>query len=147
MNLIHYRSLISPDVWRCEDPLYVSGGNSKCVMADTVNAGDSVRSFCHDFIADLTAGVDSCCVWIEEADLGMKQESMVLFDEDRFFHLKDLRSKNTQTPLILSKDHGNAVGKFAIGLDEFDLILETFLRDQAMSAFISSRTKESTTYW
>jgi hypothetical protein len=143
----HLGSLISPDVWRCEDPLFVSGGNSKSVMADTVNAGDSVRSFCHDFIAELTAGVDSCCVWIEEADSDMKQEGMVLFDENRFFHLKDLRSKNMQTPLILSKDHGNAVGKFAVGLDEFDLILETFLRGQAMSAFISSRTKESMTYW
>jgi hypothetical protein len=143
----HLGSLITPDVWRCEDPLYEFGGDGQSVACDAVKAGESVRSFCHDFITELTSGVDSCCVWIEEANSGSKQESMVLFDEDRFFHLKNLRSKNMQTPLMISKDGGDVVGKFAIGLDEFDLILETLLRGQAMSAFISSRTKESMTYW
>jgi hypothetical protein len=143
----HLGSIISPEIWRCEDPLYVSSGNTNHEMTEAGNVCQSVRSFCQEFIAELTAGVDSCCVWIEEGDLEMKQESMVLFDEDRFFHLKDLRSKHTHSPLVISEESGEAVGKFAIGLDEFDLILETFLRGQAMSAFISSRAKESMAYW
>ena len=36
---------------------------------------------------------------------------------------------------------------FALGLDDFDLVLETFLRGQQISSFISSWKKEAMTFW
>lgn len=139
-------SILSPEVWRCEDPFYVCNNDEKEKSA--VNVSGTVRTLCQEFITELTEGVDSCCMWIEEGDSDMNQEGIVLFDEDRFFHLKDLRSKKRNASLLAGELSSSEVtSKFAIGLDDFDLILETFLRGQAMSVFISGREKKSMTYW
>ena len=139
-------SILSPEVWRCEDPFYVCNNDEK--EKSTVNVSGTVRTLCQEFITELTEGVDSCCMWIEEGDSDMNQEGIVLFDEDRFFHLKDLRSKKRNALLLAGELSSiEAINKFAIGLDDFDLLLETFLRGQAMSVLISSREKKSMTYW
>jgi hypothetical protein len=83
----------------------------------------------------------------------------VLFDEDRFFHIKNLRARGKYRPLFQAgspfqrKDENYDVDgpmasddSLALSLDDFDLILETFLRCQSMSTFVSSRPKGRMAY-
>ena len=150
-------SKIAPAIWRCEDPFGLVKDQQDDNIPQKINVYETVRGMCREFIAELTAGTNSSCSWIEEytCDSDTKQELVVLFDEDRFLHLKNLRSRNLYAPLLKNGEGSSGavdgslgpVGKFALGLDDFDLILETFLRGQAMSAFISSRPKEVMTYW
>ena len=87
-------------------------------------------------------GIDSCSLWIEEKNAC--KESTVLFDEDRFFHLKNVRAdkKKTLPGIPQSKSR-----QLALSVDEFDLVLETFLRGQGLSTYISSQDKERMLYW
>jgi hypothetical protein len=83
----------------------------------------------------------------------------VLFDEDRFFHIKNLRAGGKYKPLFqagspFQRKHVNydvdgpmaSDDSLALSLDDFDLILETFLRCQSMSTFVSSRPKGRMAY-
>jgi len=83
----------------------------------------------------------------------------VLFDEDRFFHIKNLRARGrykplfeTESPFQRKHDDYDVDGPMsseaglALSLDDFDLILETFLRCQSMSTFVSSRPKGRMAY-
>ena len=84
----------------------------------------------------------------------------MLFDEDRFFHIKNLRAQGQYLPLFtgqtpLERKHANedidgpisTEAGLALSLDDFDLILETFLRCQSMSTFVSSRPKKRMAYF
>lgn len=71
-------------------------------------------------------------------------ECTVLFDEDRFFHLKNLRAdkKRLLTGIPLTRSQ-----QLALSVDEFDLVLETFLRGQGLSTYISSQKIDEMLYW
>ena len=101
-----------------------------------------LKEVCQAFVTELLAGASSCCYWIEEAKLVAAPisgdlECTVLFDEDRFFNVKNFRALHGSVSLFGSK----AAADFAMSLDDFDLIIECFLRCQSMSTFISSRKK------
>jgi hypothetical protein len=114
-----------------------------------------------------TAGTESCCFWIEERQPSNEDNSQssptesectVLFDEDRFFHIKNLRAKGRYKPLFKEKSPFRSKHNYdvdgpltsedglALSLDDFDLILESFLRCQSMSTFVSSRPKGRMAY-
>ena len=89
--------------------------------------------------------VTSCCYWIEESSqgYGSYEEPTVLFDEDRFFHLKHVRASMSAKNLC-KKSVGSDL---ALNLDDFDMIVESFLRVQSLSTYISSRNKTEMLYY
>jgi hypothetical protein len=103
-----------------------------------------LQEICRIILEELVAGTEACCHWIEESqspDAPLFQtdvERTVLFDEDRFFQIKNLRAMRKYTPLFADSP---GVGEFALGLDDFDLVLECFLRCQSMSSYVSTRSK------
>mmetsp|Transcript_44236 Transcript_44236/g.106595 ORF Transcript_44236/g.106595 Transcript_44236/m.106595 type:complete len:1486 (-) Transcript_44236:61-4518(-) len=130
---------LRPDTWGCDAP---SLGNDQ-------NEGtpvDRLLSASRRFINEILTGVPSCCFWIEEAtqNYSASTEPTVLFDEDRFFAIKARRSTNTSKGLFPTEDTD---GDLALNLDDFDLILESFLRCQSMSTYISSRPKSDMVYY
>ena len=90
-------------------------------------------------------GVAPCCYWIEEAiqNYGSTTEPTVLFDEDKFFEIKFQRASKPHQQLF---KQGVESG-FALDLTNFDLVLESFLRCQSMSTYISSRSKTDMVYY
>lgn len=126
----------------------------------------TVKKVFEAFIQELLVGVKSCCFWIEEKDINplspqitkstQTNESVVIFDEDRFLQIKDLRAQGLYMPLLMGKkiiegDDGNVElnpkADLALNIDGFDLLLETFLRGQGMSTYISSREKKRMVFW
>ena len=93
----------------------------------------------------LLAGVSACCYWIEEAaqTYGTSGEPTVLFDEDKFFEIKNHRANQAHKPLFPQ----DMQDELALGLSDFDLVLESFLRCQSMSSYISSRPKTDMVYF
>jgi hypothetical protein len=91
------------------------------------------------------SGIQSCCIWIEEEhdrdEAITRNESAILFDEDQFFHIKNLRAEGRYSSLIKESDRTGA--NFSLSLDNFDLVFETFLRTQCLSSYISDASKES----
>jgi hypothetical protein len=126
-----FGSVVGEETWACDRP------DSHNVI-DEVTKFDNLCNVCHDFTNELLAGTTSCCYWIEEDGADGKVEPTILFDEDRFFHVKNLRESEGFSPLFgeLSK---NESSKMAIALEDFDLILEVFLRCQSMNVYIGSR--------
>ena len=112
-------------------------------IALTVSFVD-LQAICASFLTELVAGTEACCHWIEEhrpadaSDIDTDVERTVLFDEDRFFQIKNFRAMRKIKPLFADSP---GVGEFALNLDDFDLVLECFLRCQGMSNYISSRPK------
>jgi hypothetical protein len=104
---------------------------------------------------DCSLGSTSCCFRIEEQtsvkEPSRSKECTILLDEDRFFHIKNLRAQDRYMPLLLddhffspeplTSKHGRLRSKtnMALSLDDFDLVLELFLRGQSISTFMSSR--------
>ena len=88
-------------------------------------------------------GIHSCCLWIEEKhdSITTRNEAAIIFDEDRFYHIKNLRAESRYLPLIQKSDNSTA-DKLSLSLDQFDLIFETFLRTQCLSTYISQGDKE-----
>jgi hypothetical protein len=70
-------------------------------------------------------------------------EPTVLFDEDKFFEMKNQRAKRTHEHLF-RKERSD---ELALSLDDFDLVLESFLRCQSVSTHISSRPKTDMLYY
>ena len=103
--------------------------------------------FCFlSFPSFVSLGVSSCCYWIEEATpitYGSTVEPTVLFDEDRFFEIKNHRATSSCKHLFRK----NSNGDFALSLEDFDLVLESFLRCQSMSTYISSRPRTEMVYY
>ena len=93
----------------------------------------------------LYLGVTSCCYWIEEEvqTFGASAEPTVLFDEDKFFEIKNRRASHAVKHLFPRKEEED----LALSLDDFDLVLESFLRCQSMSTYISSRPKTEMVYY
>ena len=94
-------------------------------------------------------GIHSCCMWIEEEpepDGSISRiETAVLFDEDQFFHMKNLLAEGRFSPLIRESDPEGV--NFSLSLDNFDLVFETFLRTQCLSSYISDANKELMLFW
>ncbi|VEU34065.1 unnamed protein product [Pseudo-nitzschia multistriata] len=140
---------LRPDSWVSDEP-------SLCAMAPgkirndemSITARlDQLRLSAKSFIDEILAGSVSCCYWIEELTptYGSSVEPTVLFDEDKFFEIKNHRANMAPTPLfnrIPSK-----TGSLVLVLDDFDLVLESFLRCQSMSIYISSRPKKDMFYF
>jgi hypothetical protein len=121
---------LKPKTWNCDSPYLQNEQIS-------LESMDHFLSVAHSFIAELLEGVTSCCYWIEEASTlgcGDTSEPTVLFDEDRFLELKNHRSMKSSSSLALS-------------LQDFDLVLESFLRCQSMSSYITSRPKLEMAYY
>ena len=90
-------------------------------------------------------GIYSCCLWIEEKHneaSPARNESAIIFDEDRFYHIKNLRAAGRYLPLIQKLDGQSTNRSLSLSLDHFDLIFETFLRTQCLSSYISNGDKE-----
>ena len=135
-----FGSRMYPQTWSCDCPSVSLSAQQQSQSSEF----DILRSVCRSFVEELLAGTTSCCYWIEEAMSEesakiMVNESTVLFDEDRFFHVKNLREKNGFTPLF---DMDAKSSDLALALDDFDLVLEVFLRCQSMNAYISTRDRE-----
>lgn len=126
-----FGNVMDPVTWACD----------RVSIAEVPEASrfDRLCAVCHDFIDELSSGTASCCYWLQEAGSEANtSEQTVLFDEDRFFQIKSLRAQHGFTPLL-----GPAqASRLAIGLEDFDLVLEVFLRCQSMNVFIGTRDKE-----
>ena len=70
----------------------------------------------------------------------MSTDPTVLFDEDRFFHIKRWREENGFEPLLRDADL-SANRNLALSMDGFNLVLETFVRCQSMNWYLSSQPK------
>lgn len=106
---------------------------------------EGLKETAKNFVAELLDGVSACCYWIEEVTQteGAVGEPTVLFDEDKFFEIKNHRAKESHKPLFAEA----SVESLALNLTDFDLVLESFLRCQSMSTYISSRSKTDMVYY
>lgn len=134
----------SDTIWRCDSPLIDS------TSVTIPRKVDAVSKICRAFVEELVSGTSTCCYWIsEETDEG-ELNGDILFDEDRFLKVKELRHNKTYTSLFDGEDllrtkHVSSLERdtiLALDMDESYLIMETFLRGQSMSLFISSQEKE-----
>jgi hypothetical protein len=126
-----FGTCLDRQTWSCDSPFAETEGNTTQFAR--------LRSVCNCFIEELLAGTASCCYWIEEASAEegsphKTSDSTVLFDEDRFFHIKNARDQGGFTPLV-RKPSNNGL---ALSLNDFDLVLELFLRCQSMNAYIGT---------
>jgi hypothetical protein len=133
--------------WLCDQPLLAN--YEQPTVTKNESEFDTLRSVCQSFLKELLAGTTSCCYWAEEGEqvvsAGTKAtvaiEPTVLFDEDRFFHIKNQRQRNGFRPLLPTMTADRESSPLALGLDDFDLVLEIFLRCQCMNAYVSSRER------
>ena len=138
---------LRPESWICDEP---SLSRSTRLQPHKEEYLDRFRLTVKAFVDELLEGSVSCCYWIEESvhNYGCTGESNcdVLFDEDKFFEIKNHRS-NQAWKKLFPRQQKSDTGAFALVLDDFDLILESFLRCQSMSIYISSRQKEDMFYY
>jgi hypothetical protein len=139
---------IDPDSWCCDNPAISFESSDTRRSNETILQFDSLRLLCNDFVEELLAGTTSCCYWIEEAvsdeyKLSANNDPTVLFDEDRFFHIKNFRERDGGFESLFGnrRNHRNS-NALALSLDNFDLILELFLRCQSMNAYIGTRRRD-----
>eukprot|EP00536_Pseudo-nitzschia_multiseries_P000393 jgi/Psemu1/300022/fgenesh1_kg.5_\ len=135
--------------WICDEPSLCTSTPGKIHNDEESVTGrlDELRLSASSFIDEMLEGSVSCCYWIEEMTptYGSSVEPTVLFDEDKFFELKNHRAKKASRPLFTRQPSDS--GALALNLDDFDLILESFLRCQSMSIYISSRPKKEMFYY
>ena len=141
---------LRPDSWICDEPSMSPPTPGKILndnQAITTRL-DNLRATAKSFIEELLEGSISCCYWIEEMTptYGTNVEPTVLFDEDKFFEIKNQRANQAWKPMF-PKQESNSNGSLALILDDFDLVLESFLRCQSMSIYISSRPKKGMFYY
>jgi hypothetical protein len=142
----------SDSVWRCDSPL-----NDSNVHVESSRKVEAVQKVARSFVHELTSGVNTCCYWIEEEvyPKEIKTEQNILFDEDRFLYLKELRSKDQYFSLFESEDlaivgHDSSIKHapiLALRMEDFNFVIETFLRGQMMSSFVSSQDKRTMPFW
>jgi hypothetical protein len=117
---------------------------------DKTSSFVKLQATCKSFLMEVLAGTESCSYWMEEhrpADMSSVNTDVdrtILFDEDRFFQIKNLRALRKYTPLF---EDSPGVGELALSLDDFDLVLECFLQCQSMSNYISTRPKTSMAFF
>lgn len=134
------------DSWASDSPLQVIPHDNNNKVDDFV----SIRNICHDFITELLSGVHSCCLWIKEkcdGDCKKENDPAIIFDEERFLSIKNLRAEGLNSPLFQDKQVGGSRSEFCLGVDKFDLIMNAFLRTQSLSSYISHGKKESMMFW
>lgn len=124
-----FGAAIDPESWSCDSP----PGDSR-----KETSFERLAGVCSDFVQELVAGTTASCYWVEESGTP-GAEATVLFDEDRFFNIKNLRKSNNFQPLFHARDKSNSL---ALALEDFDLIIEIFLRCQSLNYFISTTRKE-----
>mmetsp|Transcript_7437 Transcript_7437/g.16861 ORF Transcript_7437/g.16861 Transcript_7437/m.16861 type:complete len:1957 (+) Transcript_7437:3-5873(+) len=132
--------------WCSDSPLQVMPSKRGVPVKQSVDNFSQVLGICEDFVSELLAGIHSCCLLIEEKHdqetTNRGNESVIIFDEDHFFHIKNLRAEGRYMPLIQKPDDSTNA-KFSLSLDHFDLIFEIFLRTQCLSTYISDGNKEA----
>jgi len=152
-----FGTTIHPESWCCDSAVdrrlsrlkesqFIQGNAHLRGQADFV----SISNICKIFLTELLLGIPSCCLWLEEKGAGGpngRNETAIVFDEDRFFHLKNLRAEGLFSQLFSSYDLTQRTSTLTLSLDHFDLILESFLRTQCLSTYICSRDKCSMLYW
>jgi len=165
---------ICSDSWCCDSPF--SNGGYCAADADQAemvrcnifgNAFSSVTEVCFQIMTELLAGANSCCYLIKEVNEESEDkkyiqtsqsrgESSILFDEERFFHIKNMRAQGLYMPLLpdsmLHLSHTRCTGlrsctDLALIPGDFDLVFETFLRSQGMSTYISAYKESCMVYW
>ena len=127
-------SRMDPKSWLCDSIVERESSD--------VKPFDALKEVCHDFVEELLAGTTSCCYWVEEASEDENDKSndpTVLFDEDRFFRIKNERRNKPFAPLLRPVAEAT---KLALDTESFGLILEIFLRCQSMNAYVGSRDRE-----
>jgi DENN (AEX-3) domain len=137
-----FGSRLKPETWMC-DRLLPSG-----TVLGTESPPTDIEGFkqaAKSFVGELLEGVCACSYWIEEVPQtnGGASEPTVLFDEDKFFEIKNHRAKLTHKTLFPKASKG----ELALNLNDFDLVLESFLRCQSMSTYISSRPKTDMVFY
>jgi len=140
---IAFGSHLSSNSWNADSPIFaVPDGENQ----DQFSAFEKLQSLSRSFLSELLAGSSSCSYWIEEhgQDVEKQIERTVLFDEDRFFQIKNLRANGQYSPLF---EDGDGIGKFALNLGDFDLIIESFLRCQSFNSYLSTREKSSMAFF
>ncbi|CAB9516070.1 DENN [Seminavis robusta] len=137
----HFGAKLFRDAWSCDSPALTLRRDLQVPKQEA--DFDVLRSVCRSFIDELMAGISSSCFWIEEEAVGDKKcsEPTILFDEDRFFHIKRWREEHGYEPLFKHSDH-DVNRNLALSMDGFNLVLETFVRCQSMNLFLSSQSKE-----
>lgn len=140
----------SNSIWRSDSPITSSVVD---MISDKEQKVESTQTICHSFLREMISGLNTCCYWIEERGYDGDSECHILFDEDRFLQLKRMRGNGKFTPLFSDLNIEMDVPRMetraplALNLEDFNLILETFLRGQGLSTFISSQKKETLAYW
>lgn len=141
-----FGALLDPGTWLCDRP---SLSSRSIVPSAKLHSFDRLQVFCQNVIGELLAGTTSCCYWVEESltpnekttkNSASLSNPTILFDEDRFFQIKSLRAKKGYQPLFLPRK--NNCSRLALSPDDFDLVLELFLRGQSMNAYVGSRECE-----
>jgi hypothetical protein len=127
---ILFGNAMDPETWLCDRPLAPGASDQPF---------DRLSAVCHDFLEELLAGVGSCCYWLEEEGTETTSEPTVWFDEDRFFQIKNHRESYGFEPLFAEKSRSS---KLALSLEQFDLVLEVFLRCQSMNVFLGTRARD-----
>jgi hypothetical protein len=134
-----FGNCLRPQSWACDGPFL--GSNDEPTTLGLERLCESAKSF----VAELLEGAVSCCYWIEEAQTyGSSTEPTVLFDEDKFFEVKQHRATKAWKHLFPRESN---TGALALNLDDFDLVLESFLRCQSMSMHINSLPKSKMFYY
>ena len=128
--------------WRCDSPSMGRGISSE----DSNSRINDLRNTMQELIEELLAGVEYCAYWIEEASLDNAApcDPTVLFDEDQFLSIKARRASGETSSLFATNSRP---ARLAVSPQEFELVLQSFLRCQSMSSFISSRPKEEMVYY
>jgi hypothetical protein len=140
----------SNSIWRSDSPITSSIVD---MISDTQQKVESTQTICYSFLREMISGINTCCYWIEERGHNGDSECHILFDEDRFVQLKRMRGNGKFTPLFSDLNIEMDVPRLetraplALNLEDFNLVLETFLRGQGLSTFISSQKKETLAYW
>jgi hypothetical protein len=139
-----FASTLNP-LWNCDNPFtsHLSVDISGVHFTNRDSKFDSLRKVCKEFVEELLAGTTSCCYWIEEVGEGDDDEPTILFDEDRFFHIKEARERKGFAPLFRNRSQSSGL---ALSLDDFDLVLELFLRCQSFNAYIGTRHRNEMVY-
>lgn len=137
-----FGSRMKPQTWLCD---HCSQPGTILLAEPKPTDVEGLKDAAKSFVVELLEGVSACCFWIEEAaqTYGVAGEPTVLFDEDKFFEIKDHRASVAHKPLFPKATQG----ELALNLNDFDLVIESFLRCQSMSTYISSRPKTDMVFY
>lgn len=133
-----FGTVIDPQTWLSDRPWLDPSGKESAPSARF----EKLCNVCTEFVEELLAGTASCCYFMEEVDEGQASEPTILFDEDKFFEMKRLRelSSNRAVPLFTK---ANCITKLSLSLENFDLVLEVFLRCQSMNAYLGTVERDA----